>query len=942
MAATQYPLPRELRETAILVGNGTAGPYGPTIFKVFDAVDVEVWWRAEDETDFTKASVTVAKTSGLALDTVSVTFAENVPATTEFLIASRRLHERSVAVTKAGTIDSDQLEKELSKQGSVLDELRRDIRRGGSPVTGSLGQTLVFGADGGVLPGADQSDIVSAQAYASQASVSAIAVAQALAIFQAGGLNPFPVSRALLKAADPNTLKVAFLKEAGREGNFAWDQSDLSAQMVMNTIASVSVDAAANTYSMRSVTTTSVNSGTDTLTAIAHGFVNDELVTVPATVNGLIAGGQYYIYNATADTFQLRTSLTAGSAVDLTGTTNVTVRGQHGITTGMAAIVTSAANGLVTNTLYYLRRVNEAVWSVHTTPQNAMDNVAIDIIGTANQTFKVIADPVEARFILRNGAPLDGSAGAWVRQSPHINVRHAGAVPNAESWYPIQASIWLGYFLKLPTYVPASGRLTPYFSAYSLRHFTNTKLAVALLGSSMRRPDNGINLLGDGEEITVIRCAAAFPDSNYLLHLDGNANSVAQVVGSNPYAQGMTHVADISFQGRGAATGTAVKGLGFRACWGLIVDRCEFVGFSGTTVEHLSAAGAGTGQDDVDTSTRLVFRNFKLLSGGGDGFRCTIARPTHLLLENFEIADFPENGFVGGPVNSIFRNGVVTACGKDGVTTTGGIRLVNALTSTGSSSLCRNALLENITFENNWNYEFNPQQVIGLTVIGGTYNLFHPTPDPAGKCAVRVGTGCQKMTVIGGHFPTYSGADIPYFDIASGATDIMLIGPSFLHATAHVTLQSGVRFKIDQVPNDTDIAFTGSQPVDSYMNGRSLGLQTFTPTISGTGITYTAQAGYKRMIAPDLMWFQMTVAWSANSGAVDLEISGFGSNAVVTSIVEMQFSLLTYTSPPQAVVLASTNKVLLRQSASNAAIANIQTEAAATLVISGTILVAPA
>jgi hypothetical protein len=82
MAATPYPLPRELRETGVLVGNGTVGPYGPTSFKVFDTVDVEVWVKAEDDEDFARTfAVSVAKTSAAELATVTATFSSTVPAT---------------------------------------------------------------------------------------------------------------------------------------------------------------------------------------------------------------------------------------------------------------------------------------------------------------------------------------------------------------------------------------------------------------------------------------------------------------------------------------------------------------------------------------------------------------------------------------------------------------------------------------------------------------------------------------------------------------------------------------------------------------------------------------------------------------------------------------------------------------------------------------------
>lgn len=166
MATTPYPLPRETRESTILVGNGTPGPYGPTNFEVFDVLDVEVWRKLAVEEWFSKVAATVTKTTSEPFSPVTVLFAENVAASTEFIITARRTHERSLAVTKAGTMDSDQLEKELSKQGTVISELRRDVDRGGAVRAGVDGQTLVFGPDGRVRPGADQSEIENAQTYA--------------------------------------------------------------------------------------------------------------------------------------------------------------------------------------------------------------------------------------------------------------------------------------------------------------------------------------------------------------------------------------------------------------------------------------------------------------------------------------------------------------------------------------------------------------------------------------------------------------------------------------------------------------------------------------------------------------------------------------------------------------------------------------------------------
>lgn len=746
----------------------------------------------------------------------------------------------------------------------------------------------------------------------------------------AAGTSVWPVATLADLRALPTALGAAELLESGKRGSFKWDGSNLAATLAPRSIVSVSVDAAADTYSLRSVLTTSVNSGTDTLTFNNHGFANDELVTVTATVDGLITGGQYHIYNATTNTFQLRTSLTAGSAVDLTGTTNVTVRGQHLLQTGMCLMPTTTANGVTAGQRYYVIRVNEAQWKLATSMENAMAGVAVDLTNTTNQTFKLLIDPREAMYVIHSGDAIDGSAGAWVRNSSRVSVAHCGAVGDGvtDDWAAIQAAVWLGYFLKLPTYVP--GSRNPYMSSNSIRHITVDKLSVSFLGSAALKPNNGITIFGDGPELSAIRCSAAFPNNTHLLYLNGNGNGVAAIVGSNPYAQGVNFVSGISLQGRGQAVGTLVKGLGFCGIWGLNLDNFEMAGFSGDTIEHFSYAPAASGGDDLDTSAFITMRNFRLLSGGGNGFSAIIARPAQMVLDGFQIANFLGCGFIGGPIASEFRNGSISACGVRATVTTGGMRLVNALTATGLSSICRNVALTNVTFENNFNFELNPQQVLGLLIDGGAYNLYEPTGGVvANKCVVRVGTGCSFLTVNGGHFQDYSAPsdgpiyDAPYFDIASGAADIKIINPKFVHATAHVTLQTGVRFDLTGYPGAA-ITITGSQPDDSYNDGVQLGTRNSTPTVEGI-----STAGVSTNSINTLRWWysggNVEFSWeytqSAHTGTGGLRavLAGLPQNFPDNMAVAIYQEGLTYTSYVQCLAQGGTKNLLFRQAASASA-----------------------
>lgn len=196
MTATVYPLPRETRESAVLAGNGTVGPFGPSLYKIFDTVDVKVFAKALGETVFSDVTsgCTIAKVNPAnAYDFFTVTFGASVPATTAWHHQARRVAERSVAVTKGGTLDSNQLEKELSKQASVESEVRRDLDRAVSVQPGTDPIVVIPGADGelakfedgNLVPGPN-ADEIEADAAAAAASAAAAAGSATIATTQAG------------------------------------------------------------------------------------------------------------------------------------------------------------------------------------------------------------------------------------------------------------------------------------------------------------------------------------------------------------------------------------------------------------------------------------------------------------------------------------------------------------------------------------------------------------------------------------------------------------------------------------------------------------------------------------------------------------------------------------------------------------------------------------
>ena len=135
-----YPLPRETRETSIIVGDGRS-TYGPFGFRIWDTADV-VATVDHGSGEFFTETVATAKVGGQVFDSFTVTFFPALASSQRALVQSRRLHERTTDVTRGGTISTSGLEAELSRQGTVLQELRRDNDRNADAVDVESGDRI--------------------------------------------------------------------------------------------------------------------------------------------------------------------------------------------------------------------------------------------------------------------------------------------------------------------------------------------------------------------------------------------------------------------------------------------------------------------------------------------------------------------------------------------------------------------------------------------------------------------------------------------------------------------------------------------------------------------------------------------------------------------------------------------------------------------------------
>ena len=155
----------------------------------------------------------------------------------------------------------------------------------------------------------------------------------------------------------------------GRAGDFTWLAGDQSGTLVLSTVAS-----------------SSVNDGTDTVTATAHGLSTGDGVAVSESVNGLDSDNVYWVINIDANSFKLATSYAnaqAGTAIDLTGTTNFTLyelldplegvyvtldgdrRGVNGVFKRNVSLrtITPESYGIEQNNINH--DLYQAIWSAH-------------------------------------------------------------------------------------------------------------------------------------------------------------------------------------------------------------------------------------------------------------------------------------------------------------------------------------------------------------------------------------------------------------------------------------------------------------------------------------------------------------------------------------------------------------------------------------------------
>lgn len=246
-------------------------------------------------------------------------------------------------------------------------------------------------------------------------------------------------------------------------------------------------------------------------------------------------------------------SITSTAVNSSTG--NIT-RAAHGLFTGMAVIVTTAVNGLSTNTIYYVNRVDADTIKLCSSPANAVAGTSVTLTGTTNFSFRRHRDPLGGVYITPT-SEISGASGAWVRQFDGEEVharwfgldwRNNSGIDDAD---PLQAAI---YFAEFATF-GAQGRICRLPSG------------IGFVGRRIHQP-NRVSIRGANGRGTVWKPHSSFA-SDYLLNA---SNGTSSMFGSS--------VEDIYFDARGKNMTGVIQSQAWQETSGL--KRC-CIQFDGTT-----------------------------------------------------------------------------------------------------------------------------------------------------------------------------------------------------------------------------------------------------------------------------------------------------------------------------------------------------------------------
>lgn len=125
------------------------------------------------------------------------------------------------------------------------------------------------------------------------------------------------------------------------------------------------------------------------------------------------------------------------TSTSVDASTDTVIRASHNFYTGTVVIPTSSANGLTANTPMYVIRIDANTFQLANTRSLARSGTAFNLTGTTNFTVREIVDPVQGVTKVCPVADPTGGSGLWERQydsTRGIDIRWGGAVAGSTAY----------------------------------------------------------------------------------------------------------------------------------------------------------------------------------------------------------------------------------------------------------------------------------------------------------------------------------------------------------------------------------------------------------------------------------------------------------------------------------------------------------------------------
>ncbi|EFO30910.1 hypothetical protein TRICHSKD4_4510 [Roseibium sp. TrichSKD4] len=120
-------LERSARQSAPTSFDGVTRAFGPFDFQIYDPADVAVETREIGAVNWLPATGVTIQKGAADPDYFSIRFDDAQPATHEFRVRGKRVHERSASLYSGKGLSVAALSRELQQSAMVMQEVRRDV-----------------------------------------------------------------------------------------------------------------------------------------------------------------------------------------------------------------------------------------------------------------------------------------------------------------------------------------------------------------------------------------------------------------------------------------------------------------------------------------------------------------------------------------------------------------------------------------------------------------------------------------------------------------------------------------------------------------------------------------------------------------------------------------------------------------------------------------------